>query len=101
MTPSYLTHPVEYRAYHDARRRCTRPNCKDFPNYGGRGIKFLFSSFEAFFAELGARPRGRMLDRIENDGNYESGNVRWATRNDSLKNQRHPRIASLSHYSTQ
>jgi hypothetical protein len=56
--------------------------------YGGRGIKFLFTSFEQFLAELGPRPSGMSLDRIENDGNYEPGNVRWATRSEQVQNRR-------------
>jgi hypothetical protein len=97
----YKTHPVEWRAYYDARNRCTNPNCTDFPNYGGRGIKFLFTSFEEFFAELGKRPSRRMLDRIENDGHYAVGNVRWATRRQSIKNQRHPKgRKTLKNFST-
>jgi hypothetical protein len=98
--PAYKGHVVEYRAYHDARRRCLNPKCADYPNYGGRGIQFLFASFEEFFDVLGERPPGKMLDRINNDGHYEKGNVRWASRAVSLKNQRHPKIASLANFTT-
>jgi hypothetical protein len=59
-----------------------------FADYGGRGIKFLFDSFEQFFAELGPRPKGKTLDRIENDGNYEPGNVQWATPTEQLAHRR-------------
>jgi hypothetical protein len=69
----------EYRSYQAAKFRCSNPKCCKWQYYGGRGIKFLFTSFEQFFAELGPRPTGTTLDRIENDGNYEPGNVRWAT----------------------
>jgi hypothetical protein len=78
----------EYQAYQDAKKRCTIPTNKNWSGYGGRGIKFLFTSFEQFFAELGRRPEGKTLDRINNDGNYEPGNVRWATPLEQIHNRR-------------
>jgi hypothetical protein len=81
----------EYRAYNSAKNRCTNPNNKQWEDYGGRGIKFLFSSFEQFFTELGTKPepkRKYVLDREDNDGNYEPGNVRWLTTAASALNQR-------------
>jgi len=78
----------EYSVYVAAKRRCNNPNCADWPRYGGRGIKFLFASFEQFLAELGPRPAGLTLDRIDNDGHYASGNVRWATRSEQRSNRR-------------
>jgi hypothetical protein len=101
MNKPYKTHPVEWRAYYDAKNRCTNPNCEDFPNYGGRGIKFLFTSFEEFFAEVGKRPRKMRLDRIDNDGHYEKGNVQWATASWSNANRRQTKIASLAKFTTQ
>ncbi|HWY20028.1 MAG TPA: hypothetical protein VNX26_02345 [Candidatus Acidoferrum sp.] len=83
----------EYTAYTHAKQRCTNPRCVDWPDYGGRGIKFLFTSFEQFFAELGPRPEGLSLDRKNNDGNYEPGNVRWATASEQQKNQRRNHVA--------
>ncbi len=79
----------ECTAYNHAKLRCTNPNAQAWENYGGRGIKFLFTSFEQFFAELGPRPEGMTLDRIENDGNYEPGNVRWATPSAQNANKRY------------
>ena len=86
-------HPVEWRAYYGARARCLNKNVPRYSDYGGRGIKFLFKSFEQFFAELGPRPaRGYTVDREDNDGHYEPGNVRWATYSEQNKNQRPRKI---------
>jgi hypothetical protein len=79
----------EFNAYFNAKKRCTRRCGKDFKNYGGRGIKFKFKSFLEFLKEIGRKPsRKLVLDRIDNDGHYEPGNVRWTTRSESAKNQR-------------
>lgn len=77
----------EWSAYKDARHRCTHKNNPRWKDYGGRGIKFLFHSFEDFIAEIGRRPGGTSLDRINNDGNYERGNIRWATAHEQRVNQ--------------
>lgn len=74
----------EYRAWAAARERCTNPNKKNWHRYGGRGIRMCdewMASFEAFLEYIGARPSSvHSLDRYpNNDGNYEPGNVRWAT----------------------
>jgi len=74
-----MTGTRELQTYCSAKQRCSDPKIKCWPHYGGRGIKFLFESFEQFFAELGPRPKGKTLDRINTNGNYEPGNVRWAT----------------------
>ena len=79
----------EYRVFISARQRCVDPRCPAFKNYGGRGIEFRFASYAECFAELGPRPSdAHTLDRINNDGHYEKGNVRWATRRDQSLNQR-------------
>jgi hypothetical protein len=67
-----------HRSYRAAKARCTNPNNNRYYRYGGRGIKFRFKSFTEFLAELGIRPEGMSLDRINPDGHYEPGNVRWA-----------------------
>ena len=78
----------ECRAYYAAKNRCTNPKNVSYKDYGARGIKFLFESFEQFFAEIGPRPAGKSLDRENNNGNYEPGNVRWATRGEQQRNKR-------------
>jgi len=81
-------YPVEYMAYHDAKRRCNNPyHLTNRKNYADRGIEFLFSSFEEFFRCLGPRPDGTSLDRIDNDGHYEPGNVRWASIRQQAQNR--------------
>jgi len=79
----------EYKIYQAAKQRCTNPSSQRWPSHGGRGIKFLFSSFEEFITHIGRRPVGDYsLERIDNDGNYEQGNVKWATRSEQQKNKR-------------
>src|SRR3989442_273730 len=84
----------EYVAFVGARHRCNVPKSKSYPRYGGRGILFLFTSFEQWFAVLGPRPSPQhSVDRFpNNDGNYEPGNVRWATRSEQDQNKRRPAL---------
>lgn len=85
----YLKTPT-YRAWNGARNRCNNPNNKDYDNYGGRGIRMCerWSLFQNFLADMGEAPEKLSLDRINNDGNYEPGNCRWATKSQQNFNQR-------------
>jgi len=77
----------EYRAYTSAKDRC-RKDAKAHERYFDRGIRFKFSSFTQFFKEIGNRPSSvHSLDRENNNGHYEPGNVRWATRSQQQKNK--------------
>lgn len=80
----------EYRAYYNAKRRCS-PKAKgeDRSEYFERGIEFRFKKFSEFFKCAGLKPDPNfLLDRIDNDGHYEDGNVQWVSPSDSNKNKR-------------
>jgi len=88
-----LRHSPEYSTFYGARSRCNNPLDKCYHLYGGRGIQFKFKTFEEFFSELGPRPGANYsIDRIDNNGDYEPGNVRWATASEQQRNRRPFRI---------
>lgn len=81
----------EYNSWGSMIERCTNSKHTHWKQYGGRGIKVCDRwrhSFESFLSDMGPRPAGTTLDRINNDGNYEPGNCRWATREQQRANQR-------------
>lgn len=78
-----------YAAFKSARRRCNNPADKEYHNYGGRGIRWLFTSFQRFVDEIGERPsKGHSVDRIDGDKHYEPGNVKWSTALEQTLNRR-------------
>lgn len=87
LTHGMTGHPI-YKAFHHAKNRCNRATDKDYQYYGGRGIEFRFSSFEEFLSTVSdGWERGLTLDRIDVDGHYEPGNLRWVTQAEQNKNQ--------------
>ena len=79
------------RRFHIIKQRCNNPKCKAYKWYGGRGIKCLFESSDEFvnyvINELQVDPCGLEIDRINNDGNYEPGNVRLITHKENMNNR--------------
>lgn len=86
----------EYIAWIDMKARCLNPKSPAYGYYGRRGVNICpqwINDFKAFFGNVGLRPNQKYsLDRINNNGNYEPGNVRWATRLDQANNTRYNRI---------
>ena len=78
--------------------RCSNRNLKSYKNYGGRGISVCerWAIFENFLADMGVPDDGMTLDRINNDGNYEPGNCRWATRKQQMNNVRYNRLLTCN-----
>lgn len=90
------THSV-YNSWLGMRQRCYNPRNREYPNHGGRGIIMCErwrDSFLAFFADVGERPDGCTLDRIDNDRGYEPSNVRWASVATQNRNTRSTRLSS-------
>jgi hypothetical protein len=90
--------PKEYeylcKRYYAARARCTSETSASYADYGGRGIKFLFDSPDEYIEYVLSLPgaeKGKEIDRIDNEGNYERGNLRWTDRATQTRNTRRNR----------
>jgi hypothetical protein len=84
---------AERQAWRDIQKRCSNPNCRDYRNYGARGIQCLYPSFESFLADVGLRPaQGYSINRIDNARHYEPGNLRWDDRHAQNRNRRNNHV---------
>ena len=92
------THAAEYKIWKDMRGRCERPTSSDFADYGGRGIKVCarWADFAAFVEDMGTRPAGMSIDRIDVNGDYEPANCRWATPVQQANNKRSNRLLTYN-----
>jgi len=82
-----------YTCHVSMKQRCFNPNCRSYPNYGGREdvpitVCEYYCDFVNWYADMLDPPDGLSLDRINNDGNYEPGNLQWATASEQVRNQR-------------
>lgn len=87
----------EYRTWQSLKGRCLNPKDKAYHLYGGRGIKVCdrwVNSYKNFLEDMGAKPQDKVIDRIDNDGDYTPENCRWATWSESNFNHRYKQPAS-------
>jgi hypothetical protein len=86
-----------YTTWANMMQRCMNPNNDNFINYGGRGITVCgrWLDFSNFFSDMGKRPARKSLERVNNSGNYEPSNCKWATFSEQARNKRNNRILNF------
>jgi len=90
-------HPL-YQIWQGMKARCLNPNNKHYANYGARGIKICnnwINDFNQFVHDMGERPQGYSIDRINNDGDYSPNNCKWSTKKEQQRNRRITRYVTI------
>lgn len=92
---------LEYRIWGQMLQRCNNPNDQRYPLYGARGVRVCDrwsgeDGFRNFMDDMGPRPAKHSVERINNDGNYEPGNCRWATHREQMNNTRKSRFITFN-----
>jgi hypothetical protein len=89
--------PPMYRMWKHMRSRCNNPNNSRYADYGGRGIKVCerWSMFNNFIKDMGPKPEGKSLDRVDNSKGYSPENCRWSTIKEQANNKRNNRLFNI------
>ncbi len=92
----YAHHPM-YKQFHAMHQRCENPNNSSYHKYGARGIKVCkrWKEFPNFLSDVGERPEGKSIDRINNNGDYTPKNCKWSTPKEQSRNGRHNHMLTL------
>jgi len=93
-----MSNTTEYEIWASMKQRCLNNNDAAYKNYGGRGITICqewIDSFETFYLDMGDRPKGRSIDRKNNNGPYCKENCRWGTRSEQTRNSRRSTVTPL------
>lgn len=94
-----MSRTAAYRTWCHMLERCSNPNCKDYPDYGGRGVVVCNRwrlAFENFIEDMGPRPNGTSIDRIDNSKGYSPDNCRWAGTVAQARNKRNNRWVTIN-----